>query len=58
MSGTGQRARLIARSVPGLGTVLVGHKTPAHVEENVALTRSGPLASEKLKAVLNQLPSA
>lgn len=53
VQGPGAKLLQIARSVPGLGTVFVGHKTPAHVEENVALTRTLPLTSDQFAAVLS-----
>lgn len=42
-----QRALQFARSAPGLTTALVGMKTPAHVEENLALAAHAPAAAER-----------
>jgi len=37
-----QRALQYARSAPGMGTALVGMKTPAHVDENAAVAAVPP----------------
>jgi aryl-alcohol dehydrogenase-like predicted oxidoreductase len=50
-----QRALQVVRSLPGLGTALVGMKQKAHVEENLSVARVPPLASDELAALL---PSA
>lgn len=47
-----QRALQIVRSLPGLGTALVGMKQKAHVEENLAMARTPPLAPDELAALL------
>jgi aryl-alcohol dehydrogenase-like predicted oxidoreductase len=39
-----QRALQFVRSTPGIGTALVGMKSVAHVEENVAVARVAPVA--------------
>jgi aryl-alcohol dehydrogenase-like predicted oxidoreductase len=39
-----ERALQYARSAPGMGTALVGMKTPAHVEANAAVARVPPAA--------------
>jgi aryl-alcohol dehydrogenase-like predicted oxidoreductase len=47
-----QQCLQFARSTPGITTALVGMKTPAHLEENLALTRIDPLNPEQyLKAL-------
>jgi aryl-alcohol dehydrogenase-like predicted oxidoreductase len=46
----GQRALQFTRSTPGVGTALVGMKRVAHVEENLALARTPPLAAEAVAA--------
>ncbi len=42
-----QRAIQFVRSTPGLGTALVGMKQTAHVQENLAVSRSAPLDPEQ-----------
>ncbi len=42
-----QRAIQFVRSTPGLGTALVGMKQTAHVQENLAVSRSAPLEPEQ-----------
>ncbi len=46
-----QQALQFTRSCPHLLTALVGMKTPAHVEENLALTRIKPLAAKYFKGL-------
>lgn len=43
---------LQARSTPGLLTTLVGHKTPANVDANLALTQQHPLGESDLRAAM------
>ena len=38
-----QRALQVARSAPGMGTALIGMKTPAHVDENALVATVPPL---------------
>lgn len=47
LSTDGQRALQFVRSTPGVTTALVGMKQKAHVEENIELVRSAPLAWEQ-----------
>lgn len=46
-----QRAIQIARSGPGIGTALVGMKTPEHVEENVVVATVDPLPDHLVRAL-------
>ena len=39
-----QRAVQFVRSTPGVGTALVGMKTPAHVDENATIGTIAPVA--------------
>lgn len=47
-----QRALQVVRSLPGLGTALVGMKQKAHVEENLTVARIPPLVSDELAVLL------
>lgn len=50
IEGTAPRLLQLARSTPGLLAALVGHKAPAHVEQNCALARVPPLSEPELRA--------
>ncbi len=39
-----QRALQFVRSTPGIGTALVGMKSPVHVDENAGVARTAPIA--------------
>lgn len=52
IDGTAPRLLQLARSSPGLLTSLVGHKAPAHVDANAALTHVPPLGEGAARAVL------
>ena len=42
----------VTRSTPGLTTALVGHKTPEHVDANLALLTVPPLSPEQFREAL------
>jgi aryl-alcohol dehydrogenase-like predicted oxidoreductase len=56
--GTGPRLVQLARSAPGVATALVGHKTPGHVEANLALTKVAPLGAAAWAAALGKVKGA
>jgi aryl-alcohol dehydrogenase-like predicted oxidoreductase len=49
-----QRAIQFVRSTPGIGTALVGMKTPAHVDDNTAAGATPPMAWEQFKRLFNE----
>ncbi|PSC72677.1 Aldo keto reductase [Micractinium conductrix] len=55
IEGTGPKLLQLARSTPGLLTTLVGHKAPAHVAANCALTAVPPLARAEWKGAMAAL---
>ncbi len=48
-----QRAIQFVRSTPGVVTALVGMKSPAHVEENLAVVRVPPATQDQLARLLS-----
>ena len=50
----GQKAIQFARSTPGITTALVGMKTVAHVEENLALARIPAMSADEIAAVFTR----
>jgi len=44
-----QRALQFVRSTPGMGTALVGMKTPAHVDDNAGVAAHAPIPWERFK---------
>ncbi|KAL4440685.1 hypothetical protein ABPG77_000394 [Micractinium sp. CCAP 211/92] len=55
IEGTGPRLLQLARSTPGLLATLVGHKTPANVEANGALSKVAPLSEAEFQATVQHL---
>jgi hypothetical protein len=55
IQGTAPRLLQLARSSPGLLTSLVGHKAPANVEANTALSHVPPLGEAEARAALQAL---
>jgi aryl-alcohol dehydrogenase-like predicted oxidoreductase len=49
-----QRAIQFVRSTPGIGTALVGMKSVAHVDENVAVAAVEPLGGEQVKRLFSE----
>jgi aryl-alcohol dehydrogenase-like predicted oxidoreductase len=49
-----QRAIQFVRSTPGIGTALVGMKTPAHVDENLGAAAVPPMPWERFKRLFNE----
>jgi aryl-alcohol dehydrogenase-like predicted oxidoreductase len=49
MTTDAQRALQFARSTPGIGTVLVGMKSTAHVDENAVVATAVPIPWERFK---------
>jgi len=49
-----QRAIQFVRSTPGIGTALVGMKTIAHVDDNVAVAAVPPLGGEQVKRLFSE----
>ena len=43
-----QRAIQFVRSTPGIGTALVGMKQQIHVQDNLAVAKSPPLAADRV----------
>lgn len=56
VQGVAPKLLQIARSTPGLLSVLVGMKTPANVEADTALVPAPPLTPEAFKTVVERLP--
>jgi len=56
IEGAGPKLLQIARSVPGVLSVLVGHKSPINVERNIALTKVPPLTETEFLNVIEKLP--
>jgi aryl-alcohol dehydrogenase-like predicted oxidoreductase len=54
LSTDAQRAIQFVRSTPGIGTALVGMKTLAHVEDNVATAAVAPMAWEQFKRLFSE----
>jgi aryl-alcohol dehydrogenase-like predicted oxidoreductase len=48
-----QRALQFVRSTPGIGTALVGMKTPAHVDENAAVGAIPPMVWEQFQRLFS-----
>ncbi|MBI3635258.1 MAG: aldo/keto reductase [Candidatus Rokubacteria bacterium] len=48
-----QRALQFVRSTPGIGTALVGMKTPPHVEENAKVAEAAPMPWEQFKRLFS-----
>jgi len=48
-----QRALQFARSTPGIGTALVGMKTPAHVDENATIATVSPMSWEHFQRLFS-----
>jgi len=48
-----QRALQFVRSTPGIGTALVGMKTPAHVDENVKIGAVPPMGWEQFQRLFS-----
>jgi hypothetical protein len=59
-AGSSAAAQLLqfARSVPGVATALVGHKTPAHVAANTGLSCVPPLSAREFHDAAARLRSA
>jgi len=53
LASDAQRALQFVRSTPGLGTALVGMKSPAHVEENAGVAAHAPIPWEQFKRLFN-----
>jgi aryl-alcohol dehydrogenase-like predicted oxidoreductase len=49
--GAAQVALQFARSTPGVTTTLVGMRSTAHVEQNLALARHAPAAPEVIEGL-------
>jgi aryl-alcohol dehydrogenase-like predicted oxidoreductase len=49
-----QRAIQFVRSTPGVGTALVGMKSVAHVDENLAVAAVPPLGGEQVKRLFSE----
>jgi aryl-alcohol dehydrogenase-like predicted oxidoreductase len=49
-----QRALQFVRSTPGIGTALVGMKSVAHVDENLAVAAVEPLGGEQVKRLFSE----
>ena len=49
-----QRAIQFVRSTPGIGTALVGMKSVAHVDENLAVAAVAPLAGEQVMRLFSE----
>ena len=49
-----QRAIQFVRSTPGIGTALVGMKSPGHVDENLAVAAVEPLAGAQVKRLFSE----
>jgi aryl-alcohol dehydrogenase-like predicted oxidoreductase len=56
IEGAGTKLLQIARSVPGVLSVMVGHKTPGNVDKNLALTKVAPLPEAELFKIIEKLP--
>jgi aryl-alcohol dehydrogenase-like predicted oxidoreductase len=54
LSTDAQRAIQFVRSTPGIGTALVGMKTLAHVEDNMAAAAVAPMAWEQFKRLFSE----
>ena len=54
LSTDAQRAIQFVRSTPGIGTALVGMKTLAHVEDNMAAAAVAPMAWEQFKHLFSE----
>ena len=48
-----QRALQFVRSTPGIGTALVGMKTPAHVDENTRIGAVPPMGWEQFQRLFS-----
>jgi len=48
-----QRAVQFVRSTPGVGTALVGMKSPAHVEENATIGGVAPMAWKQFQRLFS-----
>ena len=53
--GLAQRAIQFVRSTPGIGTALVGMKTPAHVDENLGAAAVSPMPWDRFKRLFNEV---
>jgi aryl-alcohol dehydrogenase-like predicted oxidoreductase len=49
MTTDAQRSLQFARSTPGIGTVLVGMRSTAHVDENADVATAVPIPWERFK---------
>ncbi|KAL4534585.1 hypothetical protein Ndes2437A_g05357 [Nannochloris sp. 'desiccata'] len=56
IEGAGTKLLQIARSVPGVLSVLVGHKSPVNVENNLMLTRVAPMSETEFFKLIEKLP--
>ena len=54
LTSDAQRAIQFVRSTPGIGTALVGMKTLAHVDENLAAAAVAPMPWEQFKRLFNE----
>jgi aryl-alcohol dehydrogenase-like predicted oxidoreductase len=54
LTSDAQRAIQFVRSTPGIGTALVGMKTPAHVDENLGTAAVSPMPWERFKRLFNE----
>ncbi len=52
VAGTAPRLLQLARSCPGVLCSLVGHKAPAHVQANLALSNRRPLTPQEFQAAV------
>ncbi|MGB5970593.1 MAG: hypothetical protein WA865_10460 [Spirulinaceae cyanobacterium] len=50
----GLQALQFTRSIPGLGTALVGMKSPQYVQENLTLTKVAPLKARDYEGLFRQ----
>jgi aryl-alcohol dehydrogenase-like predicted oxidoreductase len=55
IDGAGPKLMQIARSVPGVLSIVIGHKTPINVEKNVALTKVPPLSETEFFKVMEKM---
>ena len=53
LTSDAQRALQFARSTPGIGTALVGMKTPAHVDDNAGVAARAPIPWESFKSLFS-----
>lgn len=53
LSTDAQRSLQFVRSTPGIGTALVGMKSPAHVDENAGVAAHGPIPWERFKSLFS-----